>query len=311
LKLHVSIHEKDFFQIEFNPKDITGIMFDQFKLDVRNSFNHFSKGVKLENITKGRKGAVLTHGYKEVHSVIRTTTPYKNPPQMIPKSYYAPLIEIHNFIRDQMGYANAKMFNNAMVEVYDPRYRTMGYHTDQMLDLEPNSFICIFSCYEFNSNSKTDWRKLIIKDKDSQEEFEIDLEHNSCVVFHTATNKHMNHKIILDSNLALYRWLGITLRVSQSYILSLGSEKYLCKNPFNTYGKPSIVLTMATDEQKKQYYKLKGKENREKNFEWPEISYTISPSDLMKPIGMDPDDQISENETSENQTLITSSSTPL
>ena len=34
--------------------------------------------------------------------------------------------------------------NNALIEIYGSKYCTMGYHSDQSLDLDEKSYICIF-----------------------------------------------------------------------------------------------------------------------------------------------------------------------
>ena len=51
-----------------------------------------------------------------------------------------------------------------MVEIYSYEYKTMRFHSDQALDLEPNSWICIYSIYS-NPELTTSIRKLITQSK--------------------------------------------------------------------------------------------------------------------------------------------------
>ena len=51
-----------------------------------------------------------------------------------------------------------------MIEIYDSKYCKMGFHTDQSLDLQENSYIGIFSCY--NDPTTKDLRKLKVKNKE-------------------------------------------------------------------------------------------------------------------------------------------------
>ena len=108
------------------------------------------------------------------------------------------------------------VFNNALIEIYDSTYCSMGFHSDQSLDLANESYICIFSCYN-NSNTKY-IRKLIIKDKITNVRSTYILEHNSIIVFPLSTNSKYLHKIILDKNGSDDIWLGITFRLSKTLI---------------------------------------------------------------------------------------------
>jgi hypothetical protein len=161
--------------------------------------------------------------------------------------------------------------NNAMIEIYNSEYKTMKYHSDQSLDLAKDSFICIFSCY---SNSETkNLRKLKIKDKSNNEESEIILKHNSVVIFSTEINKKYVHKIVLEEN---YKndtlWLGLTLRKSKTYIKFTDDKPYLQNNK---------ILRIAEPKEKKEFMIMKRMENKLINFTYPDIDFTVSPSDLM------------------------------
>lgn len=44
-----------------------------------------------------------------------------------------------------------------------------------------------------------------------------------------------------------------------------------------------IELKLGTEEEKKEFYKLRSEENKSLNYEYPQINYTTSPSDLINP----------------------------
>ena len=136
-----------------------------------------------------------------------------------------------------------------MVEVYDNSYKKMKFHSDQALDLADNSFICIFSCYQKNVSP----RKLLVKSKENEEKFEFILENNSIITFSTSINKKFVHKIILDNCKNQDLWLGFTLRLSKTYITVIGNLFYFTDT--------NKQLVDATDDEKKEFYKLKKIEN--------------------------------------------------
>jgi hypothetical protein len=168
-------------------------------------------------------------------------------------------------------------FNNALAELYDDTYAKMGAHSDQALDLHEGSFIAVFSCYEAPDLPP---RKLVVEPKESGgAEFEIPLVHNSAVVFSLGTNQKFKHRIVLETP-AGNRWLGITFRTSKTFIQFRKGQAYLEGAP----------LTLADDAQLKEFRKLKSRENKETDFEWPRLDYTISASDVLPPrthIGFD------------------------
>jgi len=136
-------------------------------------------------------------------------------------------------------------FNNAMIELYTDEYRSMKYHSDMALDLAEGSKIAIYSCYPEEEKNR---RKLIVKDKVSGCRKEFVLENRSMIKFSLETNRECVHKIVGRGV-----WLGITYRKSK------------------TIG----TFRRATEEEKKELYKLRTKENREVDFKWPEIEYQI------------------------------------
>lgn len=168
-------------------------------------------------------------------------------------------------------------FNNALIEIYDSNYCKMGFHTDQSLDLEENSCICLFSCYKNVPNNIGDVRKLEIKNKITNKYSKVLLEHNSAILFSTSNNHNHLHKIILNSNklnTLENRWLGITFRLSKTYINFVNEIPYI--HPTNK------ILKIANNEEKKNFMKYKGNENSNCEYTYPEINYTISISDTMK-----------------------------
>ena len=109
------------------------------------------------------------------------------------------------------------------------------------------------------------------------------MEHNSIILFSTASNHKHLHKIILEhqnknDNLdktrnSDNRWLGITFRLSKIFI------KFKNKIPY--IQSTNNILRIATDLERKEFYKHKGTENSSNEYKYPEIDYTISKNDLM------------------------------
>lgn len=236
-------------------------------------FNELIDPIKFENIGKGRKGTVLVSVNCENNTVpiIRTTTKYNEAAQRFSSVHYDIIDEIKNEFKNMKGIENIE-FNNALTEIYDPSYRKMGFHTDQSLDLAKDSYICLFSCYKNTPVSK-DLRKLIIKNKTTNNISEILLENNSAVLFSTSSNHKHLHKIVLDTNGSNNIWMGMTFRMSNTFIKFIDEIPY-----FNSSNK---ALQMATPQEKNAFYKHKGNENSNDNYIYPEINYTISISDML------------------------------
>lgn len=236
-----------------------------------NLFPLLYQSVNFEDFSKGRQIAVL-HRPEEGHiPLVRTTTVYQTPSQ--------PFSDIHGTLIDNIKVTSGIQdldFNNAMLEVYDSRYTTMKFHTDQALDLDPDSYTCLFSCYEKGADSHP--RVLTMKNKDSGEEFEVQLLHHSAVIFSTATNRRHLHKIEgkgLPKNHS-NRWMGLTLRFSKTFVKFVDGVPCLVSG-----GSDMGELTTATEEERKAFYGYKGLENKQTNYSYPDIRYTISPSDRM------------------------------
>src|SRR6218665_4117810 len=122
-------------------------MFEKIILPIdTNPFDKLSADIVFDNVTTGRKGAILVlkHPDDETVPIIRTTTKYNNPAHNFS--------EIHHEIIGHIQKLSVKKnvdFNNAMIEMYNTTYRNMGAHSDQALDMADNSFIGIYSCYRY------------------------------------------------------------------------------------------------------------------------------------------------------------------
>lgn len=243
-------------------------MFVKKFVNINDSFVRLSHDVNAEVLGKGRKGAVLATINNKIVPIIRTTTSYKNPIQNFTDNHIELICKIKTLFPDY----NID-FNNALFEIYD-NYFTMGYHSDQALDLSNDSYICLFSCYE-NSTTKQ-FRKLKVQNKNTKQYYDIILENNSVVLFSTDVNKNHLHKIILEADKSQTKWLGITFRLSKTYI------DYSSGHPLFLNG---TKLLLANEEEKSQFYKLRSMENKSVDFEYPKtVNYTISESDLMFPL---------------------------
>ena len=101
------------------------------------------------------------------------------------------------------------------------------------------------------------------------------------MLFSLTTNTKFLHKIILDtvpgSNPLLpdNKWLGITFRTSKTYI------RFEDQLPYLSNGR---LLELASKEQETEFYKLRGQENRELNFAYPALNYTVNVADRMIPV---------------------------
>jgi len=254
-------------------------MFTQFNLEFNeNLFQELDESVQFENITDDRQIANLVLTNDMYVPIVRTTTKYNKPAQLFPKIYSDIADNIKNIAKTKDIHVD---INNAMVEIYNTKYKTMKFHSDQALDLAKNSYICIFSCY---SNSKADIRKLQIKNKsndNSSEYSEILMKDNSVIIFSTETNKKYLHKIILnnsnENNKNIQdkqnnKWLGITFRLSHTFIKFINEVPYFMNNQ---------ELKIANDDERKEFYKCKGLENIKTDYNYPEIFYTISISDTL------------------------------
>lgn len=83
------------------------------------------------------------------------------------------------------------------------------------------------------------------------------------------------HKILLDNVNKSDLWLGITFRKSKTFVSFDNNIAYLSNQK---------KLTLANQSDRKEFFKLKGMENRVQDFIYPEITYTVSKGDMIKPI---------------------------
>ncbi|MEU1283400.1 hypothetical protein [Kitasatospora sp. NPDC005856] len=234
-------------------------------------FAELSASTRWEDVGRGRRGAVLTRT-DEAGSVplVRTTTRYGSPAQRFRAVHERLARQVQERAAIPVG------FNNALVESYTNDYTTMGSHSDQALDLADGSFIALFSCYRHPEAIPP--RKLIFESKPSDgEKFEIPLAHNSVVAFSTDVNRRLRHKIVLDAPARATdnRWLGVTFRTSKTFVRFRDGHAYL---PQDTR------LLSADEEQRQEFYRLRRRENKETDFTYPLLTYTISESDLMPPV---------------------------
>lgn len=237
-------------------------------------FRALSREVALDDVTSGRVGNHLTRPDELGTPLVRTTTSYTSPPRRF-SSVHDELIRHIQVAAQRSGLVELgdAPFNNALLEIYDQRYRKMGFHSDQALDLDPSSYITIFSCYD--QPPRQSLRRLSVKSKEDDERFSIDLTPHSAVIFSVETNARYLHKIHLPGGVAEERrWLGVTLRRAETYLQFDGGEaRFLSGSP----------LTLADEAQRMTFLKLRGQENRAVAFTYPDISFTISPGDLSPP----------------------------
>ncbi|MFG3532184.1 alpha-ketoglutarate-dependent dioxygenase AlkB [Streptomyces sp. NPDC047917] len=236
-----------------------------------NLFAELSASARLEDMGKGRRGAVLTRA-DETDGVplVRTTSRYSSPAQRF-RAVHERLAR-----RIQERAALPVGFNNALIESYTNAYRTMGGHSDQALDLADESYIAVFSCYQYPEAGPT--RKLIFESKEPEgKKFEIPLAHNGIVVFSVESNRRLRHKIVWDAPAGTpdNQWLGVTFRTSKTFIRFRDGQAYLPQG---------ARLVPADDEQKREFYRLRRCENNETDFVYPQLAYTVSESDLMPPV---------------------------
>lgn len=233
-------------------------------------FAELHGSVRWEDTGKGRRGAVLTRP-DETGGVplVRTTTRYGEPTQRFRA--------VHERLARQIQQLAALpgAFNNALIETYTDAYRTMGAHSDQALDLADGSSIAVYSCYRHPDAGPP--RKLIFeaKDPDGSEPFEIPLAHHGVVTFSVDTNRRLRHRIVLDGPGADNQWLGVTFRTSRTLLHFRDGQPHL---------PGGARLALADEEQQREFYALRRRENTETDFTYPALPYTVSASDLMPPV---------------------------
>ena len=235
----------------------------------RNPFHTLQAEVALEELAAGREGAVLVRRSERGTPLVRTTSQYL----MAAQNFRAEHEDLATRIEAAASLEGE--FNNALIERYSPVYAKMGAHSDQALDLDHESSIAIFSCYR---DPKMTPRTLVVQSKENDETFERELLHESVIVFTVAANQRHKHKILLRGAKGADRgpgsdhdWLGITLRRSKTFIQHRGGGGYF------ESGRP---LRFATEDDRELFYRLRGQENRESQFRYPDLDFTLSRGDL-------------------------------
>lgn len=240
-----------------------------------NLFEELFSSVQFENTGKGREGAVLVKpDGRRGTPIVRTTTKYGAPAQCFQSAHEHLAQQIQKLACLPVG------FNNALVENYSNAYTKMGFHSDQELDLQDGTAIAIFSCYRHPEASPP--RKLVVEPKEpGSHTFEIPLTHNSLVIFSVETNRQFRHKIVLDTGgrvLPENQWLGFTFRTSRTFVQYCAGQVSF---------EDSTPLTLADNNQCREFYKLRGCESQGRAFVYPSLTYTISESDMMQPKPVD------------------------
>lgn len=243
-------------------------------------FKALSEEITFETLGKGRLGNHIVKETTRGVPLVRTTSKFTIPPYYFSKNHHHILEKINQTLRSE-GQPEQE-FNSGLIEIYDENYTKMGYHSDQNLDLEPDAYIGLWSCYK-NPETLTDasTRILRIKDKSTEEEFDIALTQHSLVLFSVEANAKYSHKIILENpnrealKLADNKWLGITFRTSKTLVEFRNNKPYF---------EDGSVMELANETQEKEFYKQRGQENRSLSFTYPPLKYTLSKADLMLPL---------------------------
>ena len=234
-------------------------------------FSELSASAPFEDVGKGRRGAVLvaTDDPRGV-PLVRTTTRYTRPAQ--------PLRAVHAWLAQQIRACASlsKSFNNALIEAYMGACTTMGAHSDQALDLDDVSEIALFSCYERPEPARPSRRLLVESKEPGGAAFAIPLPHHGVVVFSTDTNRRFRHRIVLDAaaDAPDNPWIGVTFRSSKTFVRFRDRQAHLADD---------TPLTLASEEECREFSRLRRRENQETDFIYPRIIYTVSASDRMPP----------------------------
>ena len=229
------------------------------------SFEELVGSVRFDHVTNGRRGAVIVKAGPNGIPIVRTTTSYRASAQLF-RPIHAELARTIS----ESGSLPAT-FNNALVEHYTNAYTTMKRHSDQAQDLADASFIAVYSCYR---EPELPSRRLIVQPKGAGARFEVPLDHGSVVVFSLDTNRLFTHAITLRTSAPQNDWFGITFRTSKTLLRFVDGRPTL----------PSGVhLTLASEDQRRELFQLRRRENEEPGFVYPSLSYTLSESDLVPP----------------------------
>lgn len=235
------------------------------------AFEALSRGLELEAVGRGRGVLHLTEPEARGVPLVRTTSRLERPAHVFTEAH-------RELVAALAGVSpEGARFNAALLEIYDRGYAKMGYHSDQALDLEPGTWIALYSCYE-RPQEQTFRRFLRVKEKGGEEEVAIPLEHDSAVVFSLEANARHVHKIVLPSldRGPDNRWLGVTMRCARTFLRREGEAWRLPDG--------EILRLAASEEERRWFYRLRGQENRDPDFVYPPVPLTLSPGDLLAPV---------------------------
>lgn len=227
-------------------------------------FAELLAAVAFDDVGKGRRGTLVTRREPDGVPIVRTTTSYRAPARAFR--------DVHAALARPIETALACAFNHALVEHYTRAYATMKQHSDQALDLADASWIAVYSCYRDPARPS---RRLVVKAKGAATTFEIPLDHGSVVAFSLATNRLFTHAITLRAQAADNDWLGITFRTSKTRLQFDDGQPRLANG---------ALLTLADDDQRREFLQLRRRENAETTFTYPPLSYTLSEGDLRPPV---------------------------
>lgn len=234
-------------------------MFQKHLLDCQNDvFSELLHSHPWTDLSPDRKAAMLVSPKPDSIPIVRTTCP--TVACWVFQSVHLRLMQAVD-----IASCRSHSFNNAMAEVYGPGYTKMRYHTDCALDLENDSRICIFSCYEEKGDHP---RKLVIRDKVNGEVQEILMDHLSVIVFDVRANSRHVHKIVSDGSRTRGRWLGLTMRTSKTFVT--GQPHGL------VFRNDGLTMTAATEDEKRWFFELKKFENKSPDFKYPDIRFSLA-----------------------------------
>eukprot|EP00300_Choanocystis_sp_HF-7_P008500 c15937_g1_i2.p1 GENE.c15937_g1_i2~~c15937_g1_i2.p1 ORF type:complete len:669 (+),score=130.06 c15937_g1_i2:34-2007(+) len=200
--------------------------------------------------------------------IVRSTDKFEFPAQ----SFHAVHEELARAIEEAARLPEGCL-NNALIEKYTNEYYKMGFHSDMAIDLQEGTNIALFSCYKFPDRADPP-RKLVVQPKAGGETFEIPLLHQTVVVFSLDTNRRHLHKIVLSAAAPENEWVGVTFRTSKTFVQLRDKRAHL---------QDGSQLTLATEVQCKEFYKLRSCENKQVDFIYPPLPFTLSEQDLLEP----------------------------
>ena len=244
----------------------------------------------LEDVCPGRRGCSLYHAAPDAPHVplARSTTSYKNP--------LAPMRGAVRAVAEGLARAHGQapaFYNTALAEVYDARYATMGYHSDQAQDLEPGTHIAVYSCYaSAPADPARPPRVLLVKPKAAPPgtvPWRVPLPHHAAVCFDLAANRTHVHSIRLNREAPDHAdndWYGLTLRRSRSAVTRASPPALVEVVQGEAVSTP---LHLAADAERRALMAARRSENREcvdgTGGVYPApCGATLSAGDLMPPL---------------------------